>query len=86
LKSVLCRSTLFLIKSIVHSLNSLEIIYYLNVCIPEARTKNVAKIMNSLLKYSAQEALKLVKDENQDKTESKKAIKAFLANAVFKLK
>ncbi|WP_052259515.1 glycosyltransferase [Flavobacterium sp. KMS] len=61
---------------------------YLNLkeiyeCIPEARTKNVAKIMNSLLKYSAQEALKLVKDKNQDKTEPKKAIKAFLANAGF---
>lgn len=55
----------------------------MNVCIPEARTKSVAKIMNSLLKYSAQGALKLVKDKNQDKTESKKGIKAFLANAVF---
>ncbi|MET3019167.1 glycosyltransferase [Flavobacterium hydatis] len=61
---------------------------YLNLkeiyeCIPEARTKNVAKTMNSLLKYSAQEALKLVKDKNQDKTEPKKAIKEFLANAGF---
>lgn len=52
-------------------------------CIPEARTKNVAKIMNSLLKYSAQEALKLAKDKNQDQTEPKKAIKEFLANASF---
>jgi glycosyltransferase involved in cell wall biosynthesis len=61
---------------------------YLNLkeiyeCIPEARTKNVAKTMNSLLKYSAQEALKLVKDKNQDKTEPKKAITEFLANAGF---
>lgn len=61
---------------------------YLNVkeiyeCIPEARTKNIKRIKRLLLKYSALEALKLLKDKNQDKTESKKAIKEFLNHANF---
>lgn len=66
---------------------------YLNVkeiydCIPKARTENIKKIKNLLLKYSALEALKLLKDKGQDKTEPKKAIKEYLnhANFVSKIK
>nr|WP_315252787.1 glycosyltransferase [uncultured Flavobacterium sp.] len=64
---------------------------YLNVKeiyehIPEAKTKNIKKNMDLLLKSSAVEALKLVNKKNIDNTEPKKVIKEYLAHASFSAK
>lgn len=64
---------------------------YLNVKeiyehIPEAKTENIKKNVSSLLKASAIEALKLIKDKNADNTEPKKAINEFLDQAGFSSK
>jgi glycosyltransferase involved in cell wall biosynthesis len=58
-------------------LNIKEIYEYI---IP-ARTKNIKKVMNSLLKASALEALKLLKDKSQDNKGAKEAIKEYLDQA-----
>jgi len=55
--------------------------------IPQARTKNIEKVMASLLKASAFEALKLRKTkEFQNREEPKKAISEFLNKAGLSLK
>jgi glycosyltransferase involved in cell wall biosynthesis len=64
---------------------------YLNIkeiyeCIPEAKTKNIKDNVSSLLKASATEGLKLIKDKTLDNSEPKKVIKEFLNQASFTAK
>lgn len=59
---------------------------YLNIreiydCIPQSQTANVERVMKSLLKASAYEALKSVHDKTMDTTNQKNAIKEFLNQA-----
>jgi glycosyltransferase involved in cell wall biosynthesis len=54
--------------------------------IPQAQTKNIKKVVKSLLKSSAFEALKLYGDKKEYEKEPKSAVKEFFAQASFSSK